>query len=80
MPIYEYQCPDCGNIQEALVLQGGADGFAPSCGRCGGRSMTRVMSAHSAPVSFSRPKGQTCCGKEERCDTPPCSAGGGCRR
>jgi len=41
MPLYEYQCNDCGRRTE--VLQG-FNGPAPSCAECGG-SMRRLPSA-----------------------------------
>jgi len=51
------------------------------CGKCGSQDMERIMS----PAAFvlnspGRNLGKTCCGREERCETPPCSAGGSCRR
>ena len=33
----------------------------------------KVLSV-SHPVKNPRPKGSTCCGREERCDKPPCSS------
>lgn len=79
MPIYEYQCPECSGIQEVLVPPGGRE-ESVKCDRCGKPGMERVLSAHNAPSSFHRPKGQTCCGQEERCSTPPCSSGGTCAK
>jgi putative FmdB family regulatory protein len=79
MPIYEYQCPECGGIQETLILPGGQEETV-QCRHCGASGMQRVLSAHAAPPTFRRPHGQTCCGREERCSTPPCSSGGTCSR
>jgi hypothetical protein len=31
-------------------------------------------------MGSSNPKGTTCCGMDERCDTPPCSSDGICKR
>jgi putative FmdB family regulatory protein len=31
MPIYDYECSDCGENFEALVLRGGAPPACPSC-------------------------------------------------
>jgi putative FmdB family regulatory protein len=78
MPIYEYQCPECGRIQEVLIAPGDRDDAIP-CDRCGASQAQRVLSAHAAAPAFSRPKGHTCCGREERCATPPCASEGTCR-
>jgi putative FmdB family regulatory protein len=80
MPIYEYQCQECGAISEKLLVggEGAADIY---CSNCSSRKMSRILSV----ASFSTKKvtssaGHTCCGQDERCDTPPCSSGGSCRR
>jgi putative FmdB family regulatory protein len=77
MPVYEYRCLDCKEEFEALVR--GEHGA--SCPRCGSSSLEKLL---SAPIALSgrtaRQAGRTCCGREERCDTPPCSQGNGCRR
>ena len=76
MPIYEYHCRSCNSTFETLTL--GDD--APVCPHCGSASLDKLL---SAPVILSgrttRPVGRTCCGREERCDTPPCSTGESCR-
>jgi putative FmdB family regulatory protein len=78
MPIYEYRCPSCGSISE--IWQGvGTRSDPRQCKNCGGRGVERVFSV-SHSVKNPRPKGSTCCGREERCDKPPCSSGGTCRR
>jgi putative FmdB family regulatory protein len=74
MPIFEYSCPECGAVQEALVL--GEYAGPAHCNRCGAGPLERVLSAPSAMTAYNRPKGHTCCGREERCETPPCSSGG----
>ncbi|MGD2103923.1 MAG: zinc ribbon domain-containing protein [Anaerolineae bacterium] len=77
MPIYEYRCHDCGTSFEELVR--GRETVA--CPECGGKSLKRLL---SAPTVLSgrtaRPAGSTCCGRDERCDAPPCSDEGACRR
>ncbi|MDY6954948.1 MAG: zinc ribbon domain-containing protein [Thermodesulfobacteriota bacterium] len=79
MPIYEFQCDACGATSEHLI--GPGDGRTVVCNSCGSAKMTRIL---SAPSHFSMGTGQmpgrTCCGREERCDAPPCSNGGACRR
>jgi len=82
MPIYEYECQQCGNITE--IYQKTSSGGPVSCEHCGSRNTVKVFSVpavvkvtdHSHPSS----KGTTCCGRTERCDTPPCSTGETCRR
>ena len=47
------------------------------------RHLPQLDKLISAPVMLSgrtaRPAGRTYCGREERCDAPPCSEGGECR-
>jgi putative FmdB family regulatory protein len=77
MPIYEYRCLSCDATFEALVR----GGDAVTCPHCSSSSLDKLI---SAPFILSgqttRQAGHTCCGREERCETPPCSAGGECRR
>lgn len=76
MPIFEYRCQDCGVAFEAL-LRGNEE---VKCPQCGSMSLEKLL---SAPVVLSgraaRAAGHTCCGREERCDKPPCSDGRGCQ-
>lgn len=76
MPLFEYRCQVCGATVEVLVR----GSQAITCPHCGSAALDKLM---SAPVVLSgqtaRPAGHTCCGREERCDTPPCSTGGMCR-
>ncbi len=78
MPIYEYRCTSCGESTDVLVHVGETVAICPSCGS---PLLEKLVSApyvmKSAP---GRSKGRTCCGKEERCDTPPCTTERGCRR
>lgn len=75
MPLYSYCCPDCGAELELLL---GRDEKPAPCDQCGG-PLVKVL---SAPAGFrglrTRPPGKTCCGRDERCDTPPCDSGSGC--
>jgi putative FmdB family regulatory protein len=43
MPIYEYQCEDCGKISEFLVMKR-KEVFSPQCKRCKSRKMSRILS------------------------------------
>jgi putative FmdB family regulatory protein len=79
MPIYEYRCHDCGALSEFLVGIG-SKGEPLTCKQCGGSQLEKMISiSHTLKGARSLP-GHTCCGKEERCSTPPCSTDGGCRR
>jgi putative FmdB family regulatory protein len=82
MPIYEYKCKDCGKISEFLI---GVvrDTLEIKCHFCGSKEVDKIFSKSFTPAAGNLPGsqgGKTCCGREERCDTPPCSDGGACRR
>jgi putative FmdB family regulatory protein len=78
MPIYEYRCATCGQRVEMLVR---SHTTAPSCPACGSPLTDKLFSVpHVLTDEVRRTAGHTCCGREERCDTPPCSGGGACRR
>lgn len=78
MPIYEYRCKTCGRTSEVLV-QGSFSPQVPKCPGCG-REMERRLSMPIMVTERSHHSGKTCCGREERCEKPPCSGGGGCHR
>jgi putative FmdB family regulatory protein len=79
MPIYEFQCKVCGERFEYLVGLGKDEDVL--CKNCGSATMERVLSVTSFIGSESeRAPGRTCCGREERCETPPCSGTGTCSR
>ena len=79
MPLYEYRCQNCNAVSE--IYTGMGDLNDPlSCKNCGSFQLVKLISA-TAPVTISsHPKGKTCCGREERCEKPPCSGGEVCRR
>ena len=80
MPIYEYRCNKCGEISEILVGIG-SEGEGLTCEHCGSRDLTKILSVSSHALNeAARVPGSTCCGREERCDAPPCSTGGTCRK
>jgi len=70
MPIYEYQCRDCGQRFEYLVR--GDD--LPECPTCGGKNLEKQISAPAAP--------QVTQGRSPACSLPrgnrPCDPGGSC--
>lgn len=78
MPIYEYRCANCGGRVEVLVRSQAA---TPNCPQCGSPLTDKLFSTpHVLSSESRRPAGKTCCGRGERCDAPPCSGGGSCRR
>jgi putative FmdB family regulatory protein len=79
MPIYEYKCNECGEVQE--VLHKNVQNIETvNCIKCGSEDLTRLISTANVSVGRISSKGLTCCGREERCSTPPCSGDSVCRR
>ena len=82
MPIYEYKCKNCGKISE--FLEGVGEGkIEKVCKHCDSRELTKIISASFVSVSghfIGSQGGKTCCGREEPCETPPCSDDGICKR
>ena len=76
MPLFDYRCLRCGAVHERL--RGVSEPDPTGCPECGG-PLDRLV---SRPAEFRnlrpRPAGKTCCGRDERCDTPPCDSGGPC--
>jgi putative FmdB family regulatory protein len=77
MPIYEYKCPACGHVSEVLV-QSFFNPRDPDCPECG-KPMARLITTPNLVKNTSK-SGKTCCGREERCEKPPCSDGEQCHR
>lgn len=78
MPVYQYKCHECGEVSE-FVLPISSDSQALNCHGCGSQNLERLISAVSLLKNVTR-SGSTCCGREERCEKPPCSTGGGYHR
>lgn len=77
MPIYEYRCQGCEATFEVLV-RGESE---ITCPHCGSATLHKLLSVpHISSGRTVRPAGRTCCGREERCDAPPCSEGDLCHR
>jgi len=77
MPIFEYLCKDCGASSEYLVM--GSKSEAIACKECGSAQVEKVLSASTVLSHIPhRAPGKTCCGRDERCSTPPCSTGESC--
>jgi putative FmdB family regulatory protein len=80
MPIYEFRCRDCGGHQEVWA-KGPDEPLTERCGGCGSSDLERLLSAPSfLRRTGDRRPGHTCCGREERCEAPPCPPHGPCRR
>ena len=79
MPMYEYECGDCGKVSEIMVGIGGQSD-ALQCKYCSSTALKKIPTFASIATTSSRPMGRTCCGREERCDVPPCSTDGVCDR
>ena len=88
MPTYEYVCESCGSRLEKF--QSMSEEPLKMCPECGGR-LKRVIGTGAGIIfkgngfyETDYKKGnasfRTCCGREERCDKPPCSDTGSCQR
>lgn len=78
MPIYEYHCVSCGEQVEVLVRS--ETSIPPTCPNCGSSLLEKLLSAPYVMRGERRPAGRTCCGREERCEAPPCSTDQVCGR
>jgi len=78
VPIYDFKCEECGKVSEILIRS--ANDQDVSCPDCGNSNMDRLISSSYLVKMGSPSSGATCCGRAERCDTPSCSTGEGCRR
>jgi putative FmdB family regulatory protein len=80
MPIYEFQCRDCGNTIETFVHSSDQKNTL-RCPHCQSRNLEKMISLPSLVAKKNQSEGgRTCCGKEERCSTPPCTDNNPCRR
>ncbi|MBN1823023.1 MAG: zinc ribbon domain-containing protein [Endomicrobiales bacterium] len=77
MPIYEYLCASCGHRFEELQNMG--DKPVSVCPQCGG-GVKKLMSTASPISSETQRSEKTCCGRQERCEKPPCADDGTCKR
>ena len=71
MPIYEYRCEKCGQVDEFLIL---TKQEQVHCKQCGSEDLTKLLSAHNTPSSSSRsvvePGPGGCCGNPNSCGAP----------
>jgi putative FmdB family regulatory protein len=78
MPIYDFRCRECDKVSEIFLRS--ANDQVVRCPDCGSENMERLITA-SYMIKMGAPApGTTCCGRTERCEAPPCSTGGICRR
>ena len=80
MPFYEYRCNHCDKISEILIgVSYGSEMLV--CKYCGSNDLMQILSVSSFTVTDSgMVPGATCCGREERCNTPSCETRGVCRK
>lgn len=87
MPTYEYVCDSCGYRFERFQKM--SDAPVQACTKCG-KSVRKLIRGGTG-VIFKGPgfyatdyknqsAGRTCCGRAERCEKPPCSDDGTCKR
>jgi len=87
MPIYEYECESCGYRFERFQKM--SDLPVKVCPECGA-SVRKLIGAGTGIIFKGsgfyatdyghRSTGRTCCGRTERCESPPCSDDGHRRR
>ncbi len=89
MPTYEYQCEDCGYKFEKFQKMN--DQPIKTCPKCG-KNVKRLIGAGTGIIfkgsgfyatdyrKGASSGGGTCCGRAERCEKPPCSDDGVCKR
>ncbi|HIE17091.1 MAG TPA: zinc ribbon domain-containing protein [Dehalococcoidia bacterium] len=77
MPIYDFKCRQCGEVSEILLRDSGQ---TARCSNCGSEDVEKLFTTSYLITTEPKMSGTTCCGRAERCDTPPCSTGGVCRR
>ena len=79
MPIYDYACIDCGHKFEYMHQISSVG--QPICPACSSKEVSKLVSIPGLiKAGATKQGGQTCCGREERCEKPPCSTDGHCRR
>ena len=77
MPLYEFQCADCGNVSEHIVS--GSDKInGLACTGCGSTSLNKLISKSNIGTISSK-NTQFGCDSPQRCGGPDgCPNAGGC--
>ena len=78
MPLFDYQCGDCGKVVELLIKDASDQ---PQCTYCGSSKLKKLISAHSSYSGTSQIRlpglGDTgCCGS--KIDQANCAGPGSC--
>ena len=66
MPIYEFRCAKCGNIQEFLLTRS-AEEIEMKCSECGEDDLVRVMSQTNYAMGSGKATPSTGCGGGDSC-------------
>ncbi|MGC8719469.1 MAG: FmdB family zinc ribbon protein [Thermodesulforhabdaceae bacterium] len=72
MPIYEFRCAKCGNIEEVLVISS-SEKVELRCNQCGGEELERVVSRTN---HFVKPSASS--GEGPSLTTRSCNPGSSC--
>ena len=78
MPLYEFQCADCGGVCEHIVA--GSDRISGlACPGCGSTSLNKLISKSNIGKASAPACSQFGCAAPERCAGPQgCPGAGGC--
>jgi putative FmdB family regulatory protein len=75
MPIYVYECTRCGEFEQQQRISEPALERCPACGdavrRVIAAGVSFIIKGRGASVSHCE-RDTPCCGRETRCDRPPC--------
>ncbi|HTI68851.1 MAG TPA: zinc ribbon domain-containing protein [Candidatus Limnocylindria bacterium] len=66
MPIYEFQCDDCGKDSEILVRTSAWEG-STTCPACGSKHLKKKFSTFAASVAGGSGDGPSCSGVPSSC-------------
>jgi len=82
MPVFDFKCRNCGRVSEIIIRRANEEVTCPGCGK---KEMEKMITSsytviQSGGLSRSLSKSGTCCGRSEKCQKPPCSSEGKCRR
>ncbi len=73
MPIYEFRCTNCGNVQE-FILTSSSDELKLQCKECQGEELERVLSR----VSYTMGSSSGDKGSSPSATTKSCGPGNSC--